>query len=55
MHLIGQKSSGVALGLGFRKENRQLFKEIITILIIVEYLAAFNTSYHVMMQKTGGI
>jgi len=55
MGVVGQIRPCVALGLGFGQENRQPFDEVFAILIITEYLTAFNPADHYMMQKAGRI
>jgi hypothetical protein len=53
MGVIGQECPCIALGLGFRKENRQPFNEVFSVPVIIEDLTPFYSSDHDMMQKAG--
>ena len=55
MGVIWHEYSCIALGLGFRKQNRKPFNKVFAIFIIIEYPAALYSSYHYMMQEAGTI
>ena len=55
MAVIRQECPCIALGLGFRQENRKPFNKFYAIFIIIEYPTALYSSYHDMMQEAGSI
>ena len=55
MGVIRHEYPCIALGLGFRQENRKPFNKVFTIFIIIEYPSALYSPYHDMMQEAGTI
>ena len=55
MGVIRHEYPCIALGLGFRQENRKPFNKVFTIFIIIKYPAALYSPYHDMMQEAGAI
>jgi hypothetical protein len=55
MGVIRHEYPCIALGFGFRQENRKPFNKVFTIFIIIEYPSALYSPYHDMMQEAGTI
>jgi len=55
MGMIGQKSPRITGGLRPGTENCKSFKKVLTIVIVAEYLPAFYSPNHDVVQNAGSI
>jgi len=55
MGMIVQKSPCIAGAFCFGQEGLQAVNEIVPVLVVPEYLSAFNATYDDVVQYTGGI
>ena len=55
MGMIVQKSPCIAAAFCFGQEGLQAVNEIVPVLIVPEYISAFNATYDDVVQNTGSI
>jgi len=53
--MVWDQGPGVALGLGFFKDDSQAVKERVPVLVVSEKLTSFDSPGHDMLEEAGGV
>ena len=53
--VVRNESPGIALGLGFFKDQSKAFQKSLTVFIVFEDLSSFNSPCHHMLQEAWGV
>ena len=53
--MVWDQGPGVALGLGFLKDNGKTFKESVAVLVVSEKLPPFNSPGHDVLEGAGSV